>query len=107
MVAKEFKWLAKKEGRAALFAGTPPVECLRLLLSELTTMDGEGESRGREEGEEPKEMMILDVRRAHFYARALRRMFIQMPEEDPRLQECQGVNELIIPLYGTQDAVAN
>ena len=53
------------------------------------------------------EMMVLDVRRAHFYARALRRIFVEMPREDPRYEECQGVAELLMSLYGTQDAAAN
>ena len=53
------------------------------------------------------EMMILDVRRAHFYAKALRRIFVEMPREDARWNECQGVAELLMSLYGTQDAAAN
>ena len=52
-------------------------------------------------------MLILDVRRAHFYARALRRIFVEMPKEDPRWEQCQGVAELLMSLYGTQDASAN
>merc|ERR1712020_564044 len=68
------------------------------------TTRGEAVEKGVED---QVEMMILDVRRAHFYARALRRMFIEMPKEDPRWEECQGVAELIMSLYGTQDAAAN
>ena len=52
-------------------------------------------------------MLILDVRRAHFYAKALRRVFIEMPREDPRWQEWQEVAELLHSLYGTLDAAAN
>ena len=56
---------------------------------------------------DPKEMLILDVRRAHFYAHALRRVFVEMPKEDPRSSQCQGVAELLKSFYGTQDAAAN
>ena len=61
----------------------------------------------RAEIEEDMEMMILDVKRAHLYAKALRRLFIEMPKEDPRWAECHGVAELLMSLYGTQDAAAN
>lgn len=49
----------------------------------------------------------MDVKRAHFYARALRRVFVRMPLEDPRWHEGGGSGELIMSLYGTQDAAAN
>ena len=31
--------------------------------------------------------MVIDIRRAHFYAPALRRIFVQLPPEDPRSGE--------------------
>ena len=103
LVAKEFKWLARRNGRAALFAGTPPIECLRILLSVMTTQI----EQSTLQLDDQMEMLILDVRRAHFYAKALRRVFVEMPKEDPRWHECQGVAELLMSLYGTQDASAN
>ena len=57
-----------------------------MLLSVLTTIEAEDV----EEDDDPKEMLIIDVRRAHFYARALRRVFIGMPREDPRWKEGEG-----------------
>ena len=57
--------------------------------------------------EDPIEIMVLDVIRAHFYARALRRVFIKMPVEDPRYVQCDGVAELQKAMYGTQDAAVN
>ena len=58
-------------------------------------------------GEDPVQMMVLDVRRSHFYAKALRRVFVEMPKEDSRCSQDQSVAELIHSLYGTRDAAAN
>ena len=52
-------------------------------------------------------MTVLDVKRAHFYARAVRRVFIEMPTEDPRNTGGDRTAELRYSLYGTQDAAAN
>ena len=51
--------------------------------------------------------MLLDVRRAHFYAKALRKIFINMPREDPRFDPADPTAELVHSLYGTQEAAAN
>ena len=51
--------------------------------------------------------MLLDVRRAHFYAKSIRRVFIRMPMEDPRFDPNDPTAELEHSLYGTQDAAAN
>ena len=58
-------------------------------------------------GGENIEFSVLDVRRAHFYARAIWRVFVKMPPEDPRYREEDPTAELTYSLYGTQDAVAN
>ena len=44
---------------------------------------------------------------AHFYAEAQRPIYIQMPAEDPRASDGDGVAVLRKSLYGTQDAAAN
>ena len=56
---------------------------------------------------DPIEMEILDVRRAHFYAWALRRLFVNMPDEDPRYNGEDKTAELKYSLHGTQDAAGN
>ena len=56
---------------------------MRILLSDLVTPEP-----GQQNGD--KEVVIIDVRRAHFYAKALRRIFVQMPTEDPRHEQCGG-----------------
>ena len=98
-VAKEYK--GKQRGaRAEMFAATPPAEALRILCSVLATIGVQG-TRG------DLEMMILDVRRAHFYAKALRKVFIRLPAEDPRAADPKMCGELLRSLYGTQDAAHN
>ena len=49
----------------------------------------------------------MDVRRAHFYAAAQRKIFIELPAEDPRSQDPEVCGELLQSLYGTRDASSN
>ena len=58
----------------ALYASTPPLEALILIVS----MSGTWDVRGCE-----SEIMINDVSRACFYAEATRCMYIELPAEDP------------------------
>jgi len=95
-VAKEFR-SKELEG---LFAGTPPLEALRLLLSDVATIGEE---------EEDKVMMINDVSRAFFEAPIARDVCIELPAEcmteEDRSKDMVG--KLKQSLYGTQDAAAN
>ena len=67
LVAKDFN----TEDRPDLFAATPPVEAMRIIISEAATS-----------GEEEKVIMVNDVRRAFFYAKALRPVWVELPDED-------------------------
>ena len=67
LVAKEFNTGPCPE----LYAATPPSECLRLMISKAAS--------GREGG---IGMMYADVSRAYFYARAVRPVYVKLPEED-------------------------
>ena len=58
-VAKEYK----KHARPELYASTPPLEALKVVLSEIAT----GERGG-------KVVALVDVRRAYFYVPARRRL---------------------------------
>ena len=60
LVAKQFRRLGR-DGREALFAATPPSECLRLVASIGVHMETD---RRRMKGDGPIEFMILDVKRA-------------------------------------------
>ena len=67
LVAKEFNTGVCSE----LYAATPPSECLRLMLSILAS----GRSKGMG-------LMYADVSRAYFDAKAVRPVYVKLPEED-------------------------
>ena len=67
LVAKDFN----TEDRPDLFAATPPIEAMRIIISEAATSGGE-----------EKAIMVNDVRRAFFYAKALSPVWVELPDED-------------------------
>ncbi len=69
-VAKEFN--TGKD--AGLFAATPPLEALRMLISEAATVDHDTD------GSE-KVIMVNDVARAFFEAPMKRLLCVELPEE--------------------------
>merc|ERR1712026_17253 len=71
---------------------------MRVILSEAATV-----------GKEEKVVMINDVRRAYFYAKALRPIWIELPEEDYTEEDMKEdrVGLLEMSLYGTRDAAQN
>ena len=81
----------------ALYASTPPLEALRLVMSKAATVV---------EGEEKNEMMINDVSRAYFYAKCTRCMYVEIPTEDPEAHP-DYLGRLRLCLYGTRDAALN
>ena len=74
LVAKEFNTGLRPD----LFAATPPLEGMRLLLHKMAT--GKGRYK----------LLYADVSRAYFYARAVRPVFVVLPSEDT----CEGEEEL-------------
>ena len=79
-----------------LYAATPPLEALRLILSHAGMwIPGRNGER--------KAVMINDVRRAYFYARATRDLYIEIPREDPDAGP-NVLGKLKLCLYGTRDA---
>ena len=91
-VAKEYKTHARPE----LYASTPPLEALKVVLSEIAT----GKRRG-------KVVALVDVRRAYFYAPARRRVFVELPPEDYQAGDEDMCGLLQYSLYGTRDAAQN
>ena len=94
LVAMEFR-----KPNETYFAGTPPLESLRVLCKFLA--DKRRGQRGS------MVMATIDVKRAHFHAMATRRLFIELPAEDARSSEADVVGELVMSLYGTRDAAFN
>ena len=81
----------------AVFAATPPLECLRLVCSEVMSSDPA----------EKKCLRFLDISRAHPHCEIKRVVYIRLPEEDPRSTEEGICGKLLMALYGTRDAGQN
>ena len=98
-VAKEFN---DKE-IDGLSAATPPLEALRLLVSEVATYDP-GSINGT-----GKVFMTNDVARAFFEAPMHRDVCIELPTEamEPGEDPLEWVGKLQMRLYGTKDAATN
>ena len=80
-----------KRTRPELHALTPPLEALKVVLSEIVT----GTRRG-------KVVALVDVRRAYFYAPARRRVFVELPPEDYQPGDEHMCGLLRYSLYGTR-----
>ncbi len=87
--------------RQDLFAATPPIEAVKMLLSMAVT---EGIGYQRNKWKSGKKLDFIDVRRAYFHAKARRTVFIELPEEDQERGMC---GELDKSMYGTRDAALN
>ena len=79
-----------------LYASTPPLEAMRLIVSHAATIDPENPNVRRD-------LMVNDVRRAYFYAQQKRNVFIELPSEDGEALPGE-VGQLMLCLYGTRDA---
>ena len=81
----------------SLYASTPHLKALRYVVSGAGTWGGEGSKRWR------RAIMINDVRRAYFYAKVSRDLYIELPAEDPAAGTGM-LSKLKCCLYGTRDA---
>ena len=77
MVGEEFK----DRDIEGLFAATPPLEALRLILSWAANRASVGPSSDAGRGGRDKSIMIADVSRAFFEAPAKRDICVELPEE--------------------------
>ena len=80
LVAQEFR--SKSEG--GLFAATPPLESLEALISVFVSevYDDKGKRKSNE-GSERMGIMLIDIKRAHFYAPAQRKLFVELSARGP------------------------
>ena len=74
LVAKDFKPKSKLNDQEGLFAATPPLESVKMLI--LKAARG---SRNRHAG--VRNVMFLDVSKAHIHAGMLHEEFVQLPPE--------------------------
>jgi len=99
LVAKEFKDDNGQDDN--LFAGTPPLEALKMIMSDAAT------SRAGRTG--VRSVLIADVSRAFFEAKARRKLCVELVDEDKteddKAEDKVGLLEL--SMYGTRDAATN
>ena len=88
----------KMDNRLDLFAATPPLETLRMICSICANNQG---------GQRPYRVLSIDVKRAYFYAKASRPVYIEIPIEDYVEGDEDKVGKLCLSLYGTRDAAQN
>ena len=74
LVAKDFKPKSKVNDQEGLFAATPPLELVKMLIFKVARG-----SRNRHAG--VRKVMFLDVSKAHLYAPILDEEFVQFPPE--------------------------
>ena len=77
---------------ASLYAGTPPLEALKLIIGEASNDEQAG-----------MHIMLSDVKRAYFHAAAERELYVEIPREDPDWSP-DAIGKLNLALYGTRDA---
>ena len=91
-VAKEYN----TGPRPDLFSAASPLEGVKLVISEAASRNQTGTV-----------LLVIDVRRAYFYAKARRRVYIELPEGDgggPGSRQCGLLRK---SLYVTRDAAQN
>ena len=81
--------------RDDLFAGTPPLEALKSIIA-LTASGNKGEV-----------LMVNEVSRAFFHAKARREVYVQFADEDKHPGDEQKCGKLNFSMYGTRDAAQN
>ena len=77
---------------ASLYAGTPPLEALKMIVAEAASHKRDG-----------LHIMLSDVKRAYFHASAARELYVEIPREDPEWTP-DAIGRLNFALYGTRDA---
>ena len=85
-----------------MFAATPPLEALRMIVSDAATIAYKKNGQPRR-----KVVMINDVARAFFEAKATRKICVELPKEDLKSEDGDLVALLEKSLYGTRDAALN
>ena len=80
-----------------IFSATPPLETLRILLGVACQEDVF-------QVEDPFLISIADVSRAHFYADAVRDVYVRVPDEDPKAKQPGVCGKLRKTMYGSLDA---
>ena len=92
LVAREFA----TEIRDDLFAGTPALEAIKMMISIVASSNGGRRPR--------KKLMTMDIKRAFLHAPMYREVYIELPEEAKIGDTEDMVGILEKAMYGTRDA---
>ena len=84
----------RQKGVEPIFSATPPLEIPRVLLSVACQEDVL-------QAEDPFLICIADVSRAHFYADAVRDVYVRLPDEDPKAKQPGVCGKLRKTMYGS------
>ena len=87
----------RHKGVELIFSATPPLETLRVLLGVACQEDVF-------QVEDTMLITIADVSRAHFYADAVRDVYVRLPSEDPKTKQPGVCGKLRKTMYGSLDA---
>ena len=101
LVVQEYK----SQADWSFFTATPPLEALRSLLICATIEEIPNDVGQPVAWAEPVVLMLLDVRRAHFYSAAQRKVFVELPAE--ACTDKSKVGRLLKSMYGCRDAGVN
>ena len=98
LVGQEFKG---KDTRDDLFAATPPLEAIKVLISMAASQRGAKKNL--------KKLMFIDISKAYFHAPSRRPVYVKLPAEALEPGELPGTmcGKLNYSLYGTRDAAQN
>ena len=101
LVVQEYK----RKAEWAFFTATPPLEALRSLLICATIEELPNEVGQPVAWTETVVVMLIDVRRAHFYSVARRKVHVELPAE--ACTDKTKVGRLLRSMYGCRDAGVN
>ena len=96
LVAKDFKPRSRINDKEGLFAATPPLELVKMLIVRAAMCD--------KRGKETRKVMFVDISKAHLYAPVQEEEFVQFPPERMKEGKCA---RLIYTLYGLRTAASN
>ena len=96
LVVKELKKRNTTLSPHELYASTPPLEMIKMLLSLAMTL--KRSRRGK-----PLKLSFIDIRRAHFHSAVKRQIYVTLPDEQYEEGYCGLLSK---SMYGTQDAPA-
>ena len=100
LVVQEYK----RKADGSFFTATPPLEALQILIC--GTIDELPNEMGQPVAcTEPVVLMLMDVRSAHFYSAARRKVFVELPEEACR--DKSKFERLLRSMHGCRDAGVN